>query len=589
MNSFLPIDKRDLVARGWDDLDFLLITGDAYVDHPSFGAAVISRVLESEGYRVGIIAQPDWRTAGGVTRLGRPKLAVLITAGNLDSMVNHYTSFKKHRRDDAYSPGGAAGLRPDRATIVYTSLARQAFKGIPIILGGIEASLRRFAHYDFWTNTVRRSILLDSKADLLVYGMAERAILEIAGALAAGVLISDITGIRGTAYRTSTVPDFGTANHGAALGVPAPRGKPTGNGATIMLPSFETASSDSHAFAEHTRLVYENADHITAAVLIEQTGNQFIVQNPPQPPQTTEEMDRVYGLPYARSTHPIYEKAGGVPALTEVKFSLISSRGCFGACNFCAIHLHQGRHISVRSHESLLSEAALLVRLPDFKGYIHDVGGPTANFRLAPCEKSLTAGFCTHRSCLAPEICPKCKPDHRDYLALLKKLRNLPGIKKVFIRSGLRYDYLLADKETGAAFLRELCENHISGQLKVAPEHVSEKVLRLMNKPSASVYMQFAARFNEANRKLGKKQFLLPYLLTGHPGSDQDAAQELKQFVRDTGFAPEQVQSFLPTPMTVSACMWHTGLDPRTMKPVYVPSSAAERRRQKEMLRRAFY
>jgi uncharacterized radical SAM protein YgiQ len=559
MNPFLPINSDDIAARSWDRVDFALVTGDAYVDHPSFGAAVIARILESEGYRVGIIAQPDWTTPDSLKVLGRPRLGFLVTSGNLDSMVNHFTAAKKKRRNDSYTPGGQAGRRPDRAVTVYANLVRQAYKKMPVIIGGLEASLRRMAHYDYWKDSLRRSVLLDSKADLLVYGMGEAAVKAIAASLDAGAAAADIRDVPGTVYACgiSEVPD-----------------------GALILPDHEALKADRRAFAESFRIQYENADPFTGRRLAEPYGSRAVVQNPPSPPLSRKEMDAVYALPYARDAHPSYTEA--IPAVEEVKFSLVSSRGCFGACAFCALAFHQGRIVASRSHESLLEEAAILVSDTEFKGYIHDVGGPTANFRSPACAKQGTQGSCPGKRCLAPEPCPSLKADHSEYISLLRKLRKTDGVKKVFIRSGIRFDYMLADTKND--FLTELCEHHVSGQLKVAPEHVSADVLRVMGKPKRQVYDRFVRRYAEVNKKLGKKQYLVPYFISGHPGSRLKDAVELAEYLRDTRFIPEQVQDFYPTPGTLATCMWYTGIDPMTGKKVHVPSDPAEKAMQRALL-----
>jgi len=558
---FLPISKRDMKERGWDHLDFVIISGDAYVDHPSFGVAVIGRVLESKGYKVGIIPQPSWKDARDFKTLGRPKLAFLITSGNIDSMVNHYTVAKKRRSNDLYSPGGKSGYRPDRAAIVYSHRAREAYKDVPIILGGIEASLRRFAHYDYWDNKVRRSILLDAKADLIVYGMGERQVIEIAEALESGLPIEEITFIKGTVYKTKD------------------RERPY---KPIFLPHYDEILESKKRYAESFMLQYNNMDAITGKPLVEPYRSYYVVQNPPHEPMSQSELDSVYSLPYMRSYHPIYEDKGGVPAIKEVKFSLISNRGCYGGCNFCALNFHQGRVVQSRSHKSILSEAEKMIWEPDFKGYIHDVGGPTANFRHRACEKQIKHGVCIDKQCLFPNPCKQLKIDHRDYLKLLRKLRELPKVKKVFIRSGLRYDYLIHDKDD--EFFRELCEHHISGQLKVAPEHISTEVLDKMGKPKKEVYDKFVDKYYKINEELGKKQFLVPYLMSSHPGSTLKEAIELAEYLRDLGYMPEQVQDFYPTPGTLSTCMYYTELDPRTMERVYVPKSPHEKAMQRALI-----
>jgi len=561
MTDFLPVSKKDMKKRGWEYLDFVLITGDAYVDHPSFGAAIIGRLLESRGYKVGIIAQPSWKDVSDFQKLGKPRLGFLITSGNIDSMVNHYTVAKKRRNQDAYSPGGRAGMRPDRAAIVYANRAREAYKDVPIILGGIEASLRRFAHYDYWDNKVRRSILLDSKADLIVYGMGENAIVEVAEALDNGIPINEITYVRGTVYKTKDKDrayDY------------------------IVLPSYAEIVSSKEKYGDSFLIQYENTDAMSAKTLIEPYGDIYVVQNPPAMPLSQVELDHVYDLFYMRTYHPIYESQGGFPALQEVKFSIINNRGCFGSCSFCALTFHQGRVIQSRSHESIIHEAEVMTEDPEFKGYIHDVGGPTANFREAACEKQKNKGACIKKQCLFPNPCKQLKIDHKDYLSLLRKLRNIPKVKKVFIRSGIRYDYLIYDKDE--SFFRELCQHHISGQLKVAPEHISSRVLQKMGKPNRQVYEKFVKRYYEINKDLGKDQFLVPYLMSSHPGSDIKAAIELAEYLRDLGYMPEQVQDFYPTPGTLSTCMYYTEMDPRTKEKVYVAKSPHEKAIQRALI-----
>jgi len=560
--AFLPICKQDLLDRGIEQLDFVYITGDAYVDHPSFGPAIISRVLESHGYRVGIIAQPDWKDDKSITILGEPRLGFLISGGNMDSMVNHYSVSKKRRDKDAYTPGGEMGKRPDYATVVYGNLIRRTYKKTPIIIGGIEASLRRMAHYDYWSNSFKRSVLLDSQADLISYGMGEKSIVEIADALNSGIAVQDITFVPGTLYKTKDIS--GLYN-------------------SVMLPDYTSMKEVPRKYAESFAIQYNSTDPFTGKVLVEPYPNGiFVVQNPPQEPLTMEEMDAVYALPYERTYHPSYEEKGGVPAIAEIKFSLISNRGCFGGCSFCALTFHQGRTIQVRSHESILEEAELLTKEPDFKGYIHDVGGPTANFRHPSCEKQLKVGVCKHRQCLFPQPCPNMKADHSDYLKLLRKLRQVPKVKKVFIRSGIRFDYLLADKDD--SFFYELVEHHVSGQLKVAPEHISDAVLCRMGKPEKAVYERFVKKYYEINKKLGKEQYLVPYLMSSHPGSTLKEAIELAEYLRDLGYMPEQVQDFYPTPSTVSTVMYYTGLDPRDMKPVYVCKNPHEKAMQRALI-----
>lgn len=560
--SFLPIAKKDMEMRGIEQLDFVYVIGDAYVDHPSFGHAIISRVLESHGYSVGIISQPDWKDENSVTILGRPRLAFLVTGGNMDSMVNHYFVSGKHRPADAYTPGGEACKRPDHATVVYGNLIRRVYKDVPVIIGGIEASLRRMAHYDYWSDSFKRSILLDSQADLLSYGMGEKSIVEIADALDSGIAVKDITFIPGTVYRTkdiSGIYDF------------------------VELPSYEEMKAQPGKYAESFQTQYSNTDPFTGKTLVEPYPNGiFVVQNPPQPPLTMEEMDAVYDLPYMRTYHPSYEEAGGVPAIAEIKFSLVSNRGCFGGCNFCALTFHQGRTVQVRSHESILREAELMIREPDFKGYIHDVGGPTANFRHPSCQKQMTQGICKNRQCLFPKPCPNLEVDHSDYLALLRKLRALPGVKKVFIRSGIRFDYLMADPDD--TFFRELVEHHVSGQLKVAPEHISDQVLQYLGKPRKEVYEKFVKKYTKLNEQLGKKQFLVPYLMSSHPGSTLKEAIELAEYLRDLGYMPEQVQDFYPTPSTVSTVMYYTGIDPRDGREVYVCRNPHEKAMQRALI-----
>ncbi len=561
-NKFLPICKKDMDERGIQQLDFVYVIGDAYVDHPSFGHAIISRVLEAHGYTVGIISQPDWKDDHSISILGEPRLGFLVAAGNMDSMVNHYTVSKKRRSTDAYTPGGVMGKRPDYATITYCNLIRRNYKKTPIIIGGIEASLRRLAHYDYWSDSLKRSILLDSGADLLLYGMGERSIVEVADALNSGLLVRDITFIDGTVYKTRKKEDIYDA---------------------IFLPDYSELKADKKNYAKSFYVQYQNTDPFSGKRLAESYDYKtFVVQNPPSKPLTIEEMDDVYALPYMRTYHPSYEKAGGVPAISEVKFSLVSNRGCFGGCSFCALTFHQGRIIQVRSHESIIEEAKMLTKEPDFKGYIHDVGGPTANFRAPACKKQLKHGACPNKQCLFPKPCDNLIADHRDYRALLKQLRALPGVKKVFIRSGIRFDYLLADKDQ--SFLKELCEYHVSGQLKVAPEHISDAVLKYMGKPENSVYRRFVQSYQKMNEKIGRKQFLVPYLMSSHPGSTLKEAVELAEFLRDFGYMPEQVQDFYPTPSTLSTCMYYTGVDPRTMEPVYTAVNPHEKAMQRALI-----
>lgn len=562
MPEFLPISKKDMDARGWTQCDFVYIIGDAYVDHPSFGHAIISRVLEDAGYKVGILSQPDWKDPASVTALGEPRLGFLVSGGNMDSMVNHYSVSKKHRQTDAFTPGGVMGKRPDYAVTVYCNLIRRTYKKTPIIIGGIEASLRRLAHYDYWSDKLKRSILLDSQADLLLYGMGERSIVEVADALNDGMDIHDVTYIDGTVFRVR---------------------EPDPNLPCLRLPDYASLAADPRKYAESFYLQYCNTDPFSARRLLEPYGeHEFVVQNPPQKPLSQEEMDRVYGLPYCRTYHPSYEKRGGVPAISEVRFSLASNRGCFGACSFCALTFHQGRIIQTRSHESLLHEAEAMTHEKDFKGYIHDVGGPTANFRQPACKKQLTKGACPNRQCLFPEPCKNMIADHSDYVALLRKLRKLPGVKKVFIRSGIRFDYLLADKSE--TFFHELVRYHISGQLKVAPEHVSDHVLEKMGKPRHAVYLQFLEKYKKINEQEHMKQFVVPYLMSSHPGCTLRDAVELAEYLRDTGHEPEQVQDFYPTPSTLSTVMYYTGLDPRTMEKVYVPKNPHEKAMQRALM-----
>lgn len=560
--AFLPVNRNDMEARGWDSLDFLYISGDAYVDHPSFGHAILTRLLESKGYRVGIIPQPDWRSNDDFMRLGRPKYAVLISSGVIDSMVNHYTASKKPRSDDSYSPGGKSGYRPDRAIIVYSNRIQEVFKGIPVIIGGIEASLRRFAHYDYWDNKVRRSILVDSKADLLIYGMGETPILEIASSLAQGKSIREITSIKGTAYIADELV--------------------TQEKDQLIIPSFEEVHQDKKQYAEAFMIQYNEQDALNGRILVQPHGSKFVVQNPPALPMSIKELDRVYALPYERTFHPDYIEAGGIAAINEVEFSITSHRGCYGGCSFCALNFHQGRAIQKRSQASIVNEAKKLIWQPGFKGYIHDVGGPTANFRNVACDRQKEHGTCKSKQCLYPQPCNNLKVDHKEYLELLRKLRELPEVKKVFIRSGIRYDYLMLDKNDD--FFKELCEHHISGQLKVAPEHVVDEVLEKMGKPGKKVYEAFVKKFYQINKEIGKEQYLVPYLISSHPGSDLKAAVELAVYLKKSGYTPEQVQDFYPTPGTLSTCMFYTSLDPRTMKKVYVPVTPKEKSLQRALL-----
>lgn len=560
--NFLPITREEMKERGWDQVDFVYVSGDAYVDHPSFGHAIITRLLESRGYRVGIIAQPDWRKPESVQVFGEPRLGFLVSAGNMDSMVNHYSVSKKRRKTDAYTPGGEMGKRPDYACVVYGNLIRQTYKKTPIILGGIEASLRRMAHYDYWSDKLKRSVLLDSGADVISYGMGEHSIVELAEALDAGIPVEDITYIAGTVVKAKSLDSIYDAE---------------------ILPSFEDLKADKMNYARSFYTQYLNTDAFNGKRLVEPYSEHlYVVQNPPAAPLTQMEMDDVYSLPYQRTYHPSYEAKGGVPAIKEIKFSLISNRGCFGGCSFCALTFHQGRIVQVRSHESLIEEAKEITKDKDFKGYIHDVGGPTANFRHPSCKKQMEHGVCKTRQCLFPSPCKNLDADHRDYVSLLRKLRDIPKVKKVFIRSGIRFDYLLADKKQ--EFLRELCEYHVSGQLKVAPEHVAGPVLSLMGKPEHKVYEEFTRQFYKMNEKIGKEQYLVPYLMSSHPGSTLKEAVELAEYCRDLGYMPEQVQDFYPTPSTLSTCMYYTGVDPRTMQKVYVPKSPHEKAMQRALI-----
>ena len=558
--DFLPVTREEMEERGIYQPDFVYISGDAYVDHPSFGAAIITRLLESQGYSVGIIPQPDWKKKESIALFGEPRLAFLVSGGNMDSMVNHYTVSRKHRKTDAYSPGGEMGLRPDRAVTVYSNLIRQTYKNTPIILGGIEASLRRLAHYDYWADTMKHSVLLDSGADMISYGMGEKSVLKIAEALDMGIPVNHITNIPGTVYRTKEPPKNG-----------------------IFLPSYEQVSGDKRTYAESFQIQYENTDPFTGKTLIESYGGKgYIVQNPPSKPLSQKEMDKVYGLPYVGTYHPMYEKEGKIPAIEEIRFSITSNRGCFGGCNFCALAFHQGRIVQTRSHESILEEAVRFTKEPDFKGYIHDVGGPTADFRHPSCKKQLTKGVCKNRQCLFPEPCRNLEADHKDYLELLRKLRKLPGIKKVFIRSGIRFDYV--NEDPSPDFLDELVRFHISGQLRVAPEHVSDQVLYYMGKPGYRAYEEFVRKFYKVNEKYGMKQYAVPYLMSSHPGCTMKEAVKLAEYVRDMGFMPEQVQDFYPTPSTMSTCMYYTGIDPRTGEKVYVPKDPKEKAMQRALL-----
>lgn len=560
MDTFLVTERADMEARGWAELDFVLISGDAYVDHPSFAPAVIGRYLESKGYRVGIIAQPDWNDVNAFKKLGKPRLASLVTAGNLDSMLNKFTAAKKIRREDDYSPGGEAGHRPDRATLVYSNRMKEAYRDVPLIIGGIEASLRRFGHYDYWSDTVRRSILVDSKADVLIYGMGELQIIELAEALDQNRFEESLPNIRGICYMSKEIPSI----------------------ECVECPSFEEIKADKMAFADAFRIQYDEQDPFYGRPIVQKHGDRYVVQNVPALPLTQEQMDAAYDLPYTRKWHPSYDDKGGVPALSEVQFSLVSQRGCFGSCSFCAITNHQGRIIQNRSHQSLIDEAKLMIGMDDFKGYIHDVGGPTANFRHLACDKQAVFGACKGRTCAAPEPCENLNTNHDDYIALLRKLRKLKGVKKVFVRSGLRYDYVLADNNK--AFVKELCEHHVSGQLKVAPEHVSKRVTTMMGKAGKEEFLTFKKWFEEANRELGKKQYLVPYFMSSHPGCTLEDAIELAEFLRDQHMYPEQVQDFIPTPGSLSTCMYYTGINPLDGKPVYVAKKGRDKAKQRALM-----
>ena len=555
---FLPVTREEMLARGWDTPDFVYVTGDAYVDHPSFGLAIISRVLEAAGYRVAMLPQPDWHSCEDFRRFGRPRLGFLVTAGVIDSMVNHYTVAKKPRREDAYSPGGETGKRPDRATAVYANRIREAYGSVPIAIGGVEASLRRFAHYDYWDDRVRNSMLVDSCADVLMFGMGERSVLRVAEWIESGRPFSEMR-IPGTCVMASEIPEGFTE-----------------------IPAQEVVAKDRHAYAEAFKVQYDQQDPVRGKPLAQKHGRRYLLQNRPDMPLTRAELDRVYALPYRRAWHPMYDKLGGVPALAEVQFSIAHVRGCFGACNFCALTFHQGRIVSSRSQESILAEAKLLTKLPGFKGYIHDVGGPTANFRRPACDKQLKCGACVHRQCLFPHPCPNMNADHREYIEVLRALRALPNVKKVFIRSGIRFDYVLKDSSSG--FLNELVRYHVSGQLKVAPEHVSPNVLAYMGKPEAGVFEDFVRRYRQVNENAHMDQYLVPYFMSSHPGSTLQDAVMLAEYLKKSGLRPEQVQDFYPTPGTMSTAMFHTGLDPRDMKPVYVARNPHEKAMQRALM-----
>ncbi len=557
---FLPISKQDMLSRGWNEIDFLVVTGDAYVDHPSFGTAIISRVLEAEGFKVGILSAPNHKNLDTFKIFGRPKIAAMVSAGNIDSMVSNYTAAKKKRSDDAYSAGGKGGNRPDYACAVYSKKIKEAYPDLPVIIGGLEASLRRFAHYDYWKDTVLPSILIDSQADLLTFGMGENQTIQIANRLAKGEDVKSLTDILGTCYITENIPDK--------------KG--------VFLASFEKVSSDKRAYAEAARIELEEQDHIRGKALFQKHGNKYLVQNAPMPPLTTEELDRVYALPFERYYHPIYEDMGGVPAIAEVEFSITHNRGCFGACNFCSLAFHQGRYITSRSKESVINEAKLLTENPHFKGYIHDVGGPTANFRKPSCDKQIKSGLCKNKKCLAPSPCPALKVEHNEYLDILRTMRDIPKVKKVFIRSGIRFDYLCEDKDD--AFFRELVEHHISGQLKVAPEHCSAAVLDKMGKPHIESYIRFKKKYNALNKEMGKEQYLVPYLMSSHPGSRLKDAIELALFLKKERIRPQQVQDFYPTPGTISTAMFYTGIDPYTMEDIFVPKTPEDKTMQRALL-----
>ena len=560
--SFLPVNKQDMAERGWDQCDFVYVCGDAYVDHSSFGMAIITRTLEAHGYRVGVICQPDWRDPASVQVLGQPRLAFLVSSGNMDSMVNHYTVAKRRRSTDFYSPGGKMGLRPDHATVVYSNLVRRVYRHVPIVLGGIEASLRRLAHYDYWSDSLKRSILLDSGADLLIYGMGELSVVEVADALDSGLPASQVTWVHGTVYKTRSIKD-----------VDRP----------LALPTWEEMQADKLAYARSFGTQGRNLDPFSARTLVEEYPHSvYVVQNPPTMPLTTQQMDETYELPYERTYHPMYEAAGGVPAIKEVKFSIANNRGCLGQCSFCALNFHEGRIIQSRSHESILREARLMTQDPDFKGYINDLSGPTADFRIPACQKQLKSGACPNRRCLAPEPCPNLRVTHEDLVQLLRELRAVPGVKKVFIRSGIRFDYAMLDPDH--TFIKELAEYHTSGQLRLAPEHISDKVLEIMGKPHNHMYEDFCKEFEKYSRQAGKEQYVLPYLMSSHPGSTMREAVKLAEFCRDLGYNPEQVSDFYPTPSTVSTCIFYTGVDPRTMEPVYCPTNPHEKAMQRALI-----
>lgn len=563
MREFLPVTKEEITARGWEQIDFLFVSGDAYVDHPSFGPAVICRVLESKGYKVALLCQPDWKNINNFAELGKPRLGVMISGGNLDSMLCHYTAAKKPRTEDKYTAGGVMGKRPDHATVIYARQVKKLWPDLPVIIGGIEASLRRFVHFDYWENKLLPSILEDSNADLLVYGMGEKQVAEIADYLAGGASIEDMLYIRGTAYAVKDKPDY--------LGDEA-----------VYLPDFSSIKNDRKEFAKAYHLQSREQDPFYGKYVVQKGLKKYIVQNPPTYPLTQEEMDEIYDLDYMRDCHPSYKPLGGVAALEEVQFSIVSCRGCFGSCSFCAIHAHQGRIIQSRSHESILREAKIITQLPGFKGYIHDVGGPTANFRHPSCQKQLKVGVCKDRQCLFPEPCPNLDADHSDYISLLRKIRSLPGIKKVFIRSGIRYDYLLADEKL--EFLDELCRYHVSGQLKIAPEHIAPPVLKQMKKPGKSVYLKFMRLFDKKNKEIGLPQYLVPYFISSHPGCTLGNAVELAEFLRDIKHHPQQVQDFIPTPGSASTAMYYSGIDPDTGKNIFVARNPHDKAMQRALM-----
>ena len=561
MNDFLPINKKEMLERGWQDVDFVFVTGDSYVDHPSFGVAILTRLLENKGYRVAVLSQPNWKNDGDFTQFGRPRLGFMVTSGNIDSMVAHYTAAKRLRHDDAYTAGGVAGKRPDRAVIVYSNIIKRIYPDCPVIIGGLEASLRRFAHYDYWDDSIRPSILIDSKADLLTFGMGEKQTVEIAKRLDNGENIADMRDILGTCY---ICPNNETPYDG------------------VEVPSFDNVVNSKKEYAKSCRIEQDEQDHIRGRLIKQKHGKIMLVQNKPMPPLTQSELDKVYSLPYARAYHPSYEKLGGVPGIKEVEFSITHNRGCFGACNFCSIAFHQGRYVTSRSKKSIIAEAEKLTHMPGFKGYIHDVGGPTANFRKPSCTFQEKHGLCKGKKCLAPKPCKNLSVDHSEYLDILRQVRSLPKVKKVFIRSGIRYDYLLEDKDD--TFFKELVEHHVSGQLKVAPEHCSASVLDKMGKPHIEAYIKFSRRYFEYTGEINKEQYLVPYLMSSHPGSTMKEAIELAEYIRDLGYMPQQVQDFYPTPSTLSTCMYYTGVDPRTMEPVYTPVSYHEKAMQRALI-----